>query len=79
MGLMGRKHFFEVSPCSVLSKAISSLAIHPLQCMLFHYFFLLYEYLLKFGFLVLLYLLEFFLTLRVNVETQLNINDQDKT
>lgn len=78
MGLMGRKHFFEVSPCPVLSEAISSLAIHPLQCMLFH-FFLLYEYLLKFGFLVLLYLLEFFLTLRVNAETQLNINYQDKT
>lgn len=62
MELMGRKHFFEVSPCHVLSKAISSLATCPLQCMLVHHSFLLSEYLLKFGFLVLLCLLEFFLT-----------------
>lgn len=63
MELMGRRHFFEVSPCPVLSKAISSLATRSLQNTLFNYFFLFSEYLLKFGFLVLRYLLEFFLTL----------------
>lgn len=73
MGLMDKRQVFEVSPCPVSSKAISSLTMCPLHVCHFHYFFLLSEYLLKFGFLVFLYLLEFFLTLRVNVKTQLNV------
>lgn len=35
MGLMGRRHFFEVSPRLISSKASSSLAKGLLQCVLF--------------------------------------------